>query len=102
MQVRFEVFRGTWASWESLFEQAAEFAGRLSPDQVISISHSEDRNEGVVTVWYWARPRPRSAQEATGSMVEEVTAQGSPNADKDIAEALGLKQAEKVGTEAGA
>ena len=53
LRVHFEVFRGAWTSWQDLFERAAEFASRLSPDRLISISHSEDANEGVVTVWYW-------------------------------------------------
>jgi hypothetical protein len=54
MVVRFQIFRGTLTSWAELFQQAAEFASGLGPDRVISISHSEDANEGVVTVWYWA------------------------------------------------
>jgi hypothetical protein len=50
--VAFEVFRSSFASWEELFRQAAEFASSLGPDRVINISHSADRGEGVVTVWY--------------------------------------------------
>ena len=53
-QATFEVFRGSLSSWHTLFSQAAEFATRVGPRRLISISHSEDRNEGVVTVWYWA------------------------------------------------
>ena len=55
--VRFEMFRGTFASWTKLFEQAAEFASKLGRDQVISIAHSADHSDGVVTVWYWDSPR---------------------------------------------
>ena len=54
MTVRFEVFRGAWATWNALFEDAAAFASKLGQDRLISISHSEDHNDGVVTVWYWA------------------------------------------------
>ena len=54
MQVRFQVFRGIMSSWDELFSQAAEFATRVGPERLISIAHSEDANEGVVTVWYWA------------------------------------------------
>ncbi len=54
MRVTFEVFRGAWTTWQNLFEHAAEFASRLPPDRLISISHSEDERDGVVTVWYWA------------------------------------------------
>jgi hypothetical protein len=51
--VRFEVFRGTFASWNQLFEQAAEFASHIGRERLISISHSEDKDDGVVAVWYW-------------------------------------------------
>ncbi len=53
MRVRFRVFRGAWATWEMLFEEAATFASQVGPRRLISIAHSEDQNEGVVTVWYW-------------------------------------------------
>lgn len=53
MCVKFQVFRGTFASWEMLFQEASDFATSLGPDKLISISHSEDQNTGVVTVWYW-------------------------------------------------
>jgi hypothetical protein len=51
--VRFKTFISGFESWEQLFGQAAEYATRLGPDRLINISHSEDSNEGVVTVWYW-------------------------------------------------
>lgn len=50
----FEIFRGTLASWETLFTRAAEFASHVGRERLISISHSEDQNKGVVTVWYWS------------------------------------------------
>jgi hypothetical protein len=37
-----------------LFNQAAAFATSVSPDRLITISHSADRTDGVITVWYWA------------------------------------------------
>jgi hypothetical protein len=48
------MFRGTLASWDQLFIDAAEFATSLGPDRLITISHSEDQQDGVVAVWYWA------------------------------------------------
>lgn len=56
MDVRFEMFRGTLLSWQDLFAQAAAFASSLGRDRVISISHSADHSDGIVTVWYWAWP----------------------------------------------
>jgi hypothetical protein len=53
MQVRFRVFRGMLTTWQALFEQAAEFATSVGSENLISISQSEDRSDGVVTVWYW-------------------------------------------------
>jgi hypothetical protein len=54
MYVAFEVFRGTLATWQHLFAEASAFATQVGRQRLISISHSEDANEGVVTVWYWA------------------------------------------------
>lgn len=47
------MFRGVIATWPQLFDQAAAFASRLGPDRLISISHSEDKEDGVVAVWFW-------------------------------------------------
>ena len=52
MKIQFEVFRGTFSSWNSLFAQAAEFANSLAADRLINISHSADNSDGVVVVWY--------------------------------------------------
>ncbi len=51
--VAFKMFRGTMASWDQLFSQAAEFASTIGKERLITISHSEDENDGVVAVWYW-------------------------------------------------
>ena len=53
MKVKYRIFRGVWTSFEALFHEAAAFASSLGPERLISISHSEDENDGVVTVWYW-------------------------------------------------
>jgi hypothetical protein len=44
---------GDLASWATLFTEAADFA-ELGPERLISISHSADGGNGVVTVWYWS------------------------------------------------
>jgi hypothetical protein len=51
--VAFEIFRGTFTSWESLCSEAAEFATKIGPQNLITLSHSEDKSHGVVVVWYW-------------------------------------------------
>ena len=53
MNVKYEVFRGTLATWETLFREASEFATSIGRDRLINISHSCDHSNGVVTVWYW-------------------------------------------------
>lgn len=54
MRLEYSVFRGVWASFDELFSDAAAFATSIGRDRVVSISHSEDKDDGVVTVWYWA------------------------------------------------
>ena len=53
MRVEYRVFRGSLASWATLFEEAAQFASQVAAERLISISHSCDHHDGVVTVWYW-------------------------------------------------
>ncbi len=53
-RVEYQVFRGTLATWDDLFAQAAAFASELGPERLISISHSEDNDDGVVAVWFWS------------------------------------------------
>ena len=57
-RVQYKVFRSSFSSWEALFKEAADFAGTLPTDRLISISHSEDQNEGVVSVWFWEEAPP--------------------------------------------
>lgn len=52
---RFEIFRGVMASWPELFQKASEFASTIGRERLISISHSEDQQDGVIAVWYWDR-----------------------------------------------
>ena len=37
----------------ALGQRAADFANGIGREKLISISHSVDQNQGVVTVWYW-------------------------------------------------
>lgn len=52
MRVDYRIFRGTFKSWETLFQDAAAFASSVG-ENLISISHSAANTEGVVTVWFW-------------------------------------------------
>lgn len=53
MKVKYKHFRGVLKSWEQLFEEAARFATEVGEERLISISHSADHSDGLVTVWYW-------------------------------------------------
>ena len=60
-RLKFESFRSSFKSWETLFGKACDFADSVGRDNVLNISHSCDANgEGVVTVWYWAEERAES------------------------------------------
>jgi len=50
--IDYRIFRSSWSSWESLFSDAAAFASWAGPEGLVSISHSADENDGVVTVWF--------------------------------------------------
>ncbi len=52
-RLAYRKFRGTLATWDQLFTEAAQFATSQGPERVLSISHSSDHSDGVVTVWYW-------------------------------------------------
>ncbi len=51
--VAYRVFRAAGvASWDKLFDLAAEFASTLDRRQLINISHSSDGGNGTVVVWF--------------------------------------------------
>lgn len=54
-EMRFRKFSAIIKSWETVFQEAADFASTIGRDRVVSISHSEDHNEAIVTVWYWEK-----------------------------------------------
>jgi hypothetical protein len=64
MRVNFRIFQSSFSSWKSLFQEAADFAGTIAPDHLITISHSADKGEGVVCVWFWEDEPGDAAPEA--------------------------------------
>jgi hypothetical protein len=68
VHVRFRIFRSSFSSWTTLFQEAADFAATVAPDRLINISHDCDpAREGTVCVWYWD---DESAGEAAQPEVE--------------------------------
>jgi hypothetical protein len=53
MRVLFKAFDSKMASREKLFKAASEFASHVGPERLITLSHSEDRDNIVITIWYW-------------------------------------------------
>jgi hypothetical protein len=71
MGATYRMFKSSMASWDTLFQKASDFATGIGRERLISISHSEDKDDGVVVVWYWQEPPPRRPRDAASlSQVE--------------------------------
>lgn len=57
MKLEFKIFRATFASWETLCKEVAEFVTAIGRNDIETISQSADHHEGIVTVWYWVNKR---------------------------------------------
>jgi hypothetical protein len=53
MRVAFQIFKGTFKTWDTLCGEAAEFASERGKDRLINIAVSVDHSEAVLIVWYW-------------------------------------------------
>lgn len=54
MKVRYRMFQSKFASREKICDKAAEFASTVGRDNLITLTFSEYKDEGVVTVWFWS------------------------------------------------
>lgn len=54
MRVVYKYFRGTLKTWDDLFDEAAKFATEIGEERLITISHSCDSSNGIITIWYWS------------------------------------------------
>jgi hypothetical protein len=54
MRAKLMFWKSAFSSWETRFQEAADFASQIPADRLISFSHTADRDVGVITVWYWA------------------------------------------------
>lgn len=54
MRLFFKAFDSKMASREKLFKAAVEFANQIGRERLMTLSHSEDRDNIVITIWYWA------------------------------------------------
>lgn len=55
MRVRHQLFKSSFKSWDTLCDEAAEFATTIGRDRLIgiSVSQGDSGGQGVVFVWYW-------------------------------------------------
>lgn len=52
--VQYKIIRGTFITWEGLAAQTAEFLDTIKREDVIGISHSSDKGDGVIMIFYKA------------------------------------------------
>src|SRR5262249_11794183 len=70
MRITFKTFDSKMASREKLFKAAVDFANKIDPHDLITITHSEDRDNIVLTIWYFT-DEPEQKGELRG--VKSVT-----------------------------
>ena len=61
MRVTFKAFDSKMASREKLFKAALDFANKVPREDLINITHTEDRDNIVVTIWYFTGEVDRTA-----------------------------------------
>lgn len=66
MKVFFKVYDSKMASREKLFKAATEFANQIGQERLITLTHSEDRDNVVITVWYWAEAEEKPLTKIPG------------------------------------
>lgn len=65
LRVAFKAFDSKMASREKLFRAATEFASQIGRDRLITLTHSEDHDNIVITIWYWT-DEPEGKAEVKG------------------------------------
>jgi hypothetical protein len=96
MRLFFKAFDSKMASREKLFKAAAEFANAIGRDRLQTLSHSEDRDNIVITIWYWAEEEitPQNLKRA-----EALKARGAPGSDLPLGLSGGFASLKKPGAE---
>ncbi|HEX3132715.1 MAG TPA: hypothetical protein VHX44_03925 [Planctomycetota bacterium] len=51
MRMSYRFFKaGSFTTWDTMFAEVAEFASQIERQDLVSISHSEDKNTAIITV----------------------------------------------------
>lgn len=53
MYTHYRMFKSSVKTWETMLNEASDFASTIGEQRVISISHCCDNGTAVVVVWYW-------------------------------------------------
>ena len=51
-KVSHKIIRGVFKTWDELADIASEFMSTIPKDKIISVSHSEDKDDGVIIIFY--------------------------------------------------
>ncbi|MBY0526440.1 MAG: hypothetical protein K2R98_23805 [Gemmataceae bacterium] len=96
MRVLFKAFDSKMASREKLFKHASEFATQVGRERLITMSHSEDRDNIVITIWYWGdeeirktETKPKAATTSKAAAEETTSAAPKPVTESEAEELLG-------------
>lgn len=78
MRMTFKSFDSKMASRDKLFKAAVEFANKLDRKDLITVTHSEDRDNIVITIWYWTDEPDKGAAIKAKRTQDVVKLQGTP------------------------
>jgi len=70
MRVVFKTFESQFATRQKILQKAAGFASELGAERLINITHSEDHNNSIITIWYWAGEGEKDVPVPAGSASE--------------------------------
>jgi len=62
MRLVFKSFDSKMASREKIFKAVVDFANKIDRKDLINLTHSEDRDNIVVTIWYWTDEPDRGVE----------------------------------------
>lgn len=58
MYAHYRMFKSSTKSWQTLLNEAAEFASTIGEQRLINISQNCDHGTALIVVWYWDKGRP--------------------------------------------
>jgi len=59
MYAHYRMFKSSVKTWQTLLNEASDFASTIGEQRLINISHSCDQMTALVVVWYWDKGPPK-------------------------------------------